>query len=269
MKQLKSSLRDLREVFERGITLKDISEPLASFDADRDASDVRSFLDERDYDIVGVRLEGVAAGYARRSNLISGKLADHLEPFPIDLTISSTASLLRAFEALLESPYVFVDILGRVGGIVTRGDLQKAPVRMWLFGVISLIEMQMLRILRERHRNHSWQQLISGERLLKANAILEDRRTRNEAIDLADCLQFGDKANILVKDDTIRAILGFSSRAQAQKFFTDLQHLRDDLAHSQDIVSGNRPSTLKLIQNAEDALLKLEAFESPGDDSAA
>ena len=56
----------LRRVFTEGFTVMDIAEPLASFDAERPADDVRRFLEGHDYDLAGVRREGVVAGYLLR-----------------------------------------------------------------------------------------------------------------------------------------------------------------------------------------------------------
>ena len=59
MKQLKSSLGDLRRLFTRTITLRDIAEPLVSFDHTQLAGEVRTFMEQREFDVVGVREHGV------------------------------------------------------------------------------------------------------------------------------------------------------------------------------------------------------------------
>jgi hypothetical protein len=59
MKQLKSSLTDLRRLFARAITLRDIAEPLVSFDHGQPANEVRAFMERREYDVVGVREHGL------------------------------------------------------------------------------------------------------------------------------------------------------------------------------------------------------------------
>ena len=264
MKQLKSSLQDLREVFERGITLRDIAESLVSFDADREATEVKLFLDERNFDVVGVRRKGVIEGYALRSKLTSGSLGDHELLFPSALVLPSTDSLLRVFEIFEthpNAPQAFIDILGHVGGIITRGDLQKVPVRMWMFGVISLIEMQMLRVIRERYPDESWRGLLSNGRLGEADKMMRERRGRNEEIDLADCLQFCDKTKIIIKQEEIRSFFG--SLSKGEEFFDQIQHLRDELSHAQDIISGKRPDTIELIRKSEKVLDCLEKLELP------
>jgi hypothetical protein len=85
---------------------------------------------------------------------------------------------------LRESPRVFVVVMGHVAGIVTKGDLQKAPVRMYLFGILYLIEMQFLRLIRTVFPEEKWKSLLTEKRISEATKLLADRRQRNEAIDL-------------------------------------------------------------------------------------
>src|SRR3990172_4162054 len=242
MKHLKSSLNDLREIFEHSITVRHISEPLASFDADHPAAQVLEFMEEKDYDVVGVRKNGLVSGYVRREDLSledGDKVGDHLVTFEPNEMLSETTPLVNVFEVLRNSPRAFVLIFGQVGGIVTKGDLQKAPVRMWLFGLISLIEMQLLRIIRDYYPDGSWKPLISSkDRLANAETLLADRR-RNEAIDLADCLQFCDKCDIVLKSVELRHLIGFNSKASGNRILKSLEKLRNDLAHSQPIKTGN------------------------------
>ena len=129
---------------------------------------------------------------------------------------------------------------------------------MWLFGLISLIEMQLLRIIRDYYPDDSWKHKISENgRLKKAEDLFEKRRQRNEAIDLADCLQFCDKRDIVLKSDELCRLLGFDSTATCEQL-KSLEDLRNELAHSQDIITGNRPRIVDLVGQAEDILRKCE-----------
>jgi len=156
------------------------------------------------------------------------------------------------------TPRVFVTAWDKPGGIVTFGDMQKAPVRMWLFGLITLTEMQMLRIIRAYYPDDCWRAKLRTERLEYAERILEDRRRRNEGVDLADCLQFCDKRELIVRDEALRQRLGATSRRQLEKDLVDLEHLRDDLAHAQDILVGRRETLLPLARKVTDMLRRWE-----------
>ena len=264
MKHLKSSLNDLRELFEHSITVRHISEPLASFDADHPAAQVLEFMEEKDYDVVGVRKDGLVSGYVRKEDLSledGNKVGVHLVTFEPKELLSETIPLVNVFEVLRNSPRAFVLILGQVGGIVTKGDLQKVPVRMWLFGLISLIEMQLLRIIRDYYPDGSWKLLglISSERLDGAEKRLAELRKRNEAIDLADCLLFCDKRNIVLKSDELWQLIGFDSKTSGEKILTSLEtDLRNILVHPQDIITGNWPGIVDLAAQAEEILIKCE-----------
>jgi hypothetical protein len=258
VKHLKSSLRDLRRIFERSITVRDIAEAFASFDATQAAHEVRQFMEAREFDVVGVRREGLPAGYIRRTDLSTGTLSDHITSFDNQVLLPENASLLRAFEALRTTPRFLVTVMDQVWGIVTRGDLQKTPVRMWLFGLISLLEMQLLRLIRLYYPDDQWKSQISEGRMAQAVSILEDRRRRNEAIDLADCLQLADKRTIVAKTDSLKSLLGFPSRAKADETLGALEQLRNDLAHAQDVIAGRWPYIVDLAETAEDLLRRCE-----------
>lgn len=259
MKQLKSSLGDLRRLFARTITLRDIAEPLVSFDHGQPAAEVRAFMEQREYDVVGVREHGVVTGYVIRSALDSGNIGAHRRPFGQDEVLPDSEPLLAAFAALREHRHLFINVLGHVGGIITRGDLQKAPVRLWLFGLLSLLEMQMLRVVRERYPSDSWSPLLTEERAAGARRVYEERRRRNEENDLSDCLQLGDKACIVMKDPMLFGLTGFESKRSLEIFFNEVNTLRNALAHANDILNGRWPALADLVTNLETILARLEA----------
>ncbi len=68
MKHLKSSLPDLRQVFERSVSSRYIAESFISFDAQRHAPEILAFMEGKDFDIVGVRQNGAVEGYVRRAD---------------------------------------------------------------------------------------------------------------------------------------------------------------------------------------------------------
>jgi len=256
MKQLKSSAEDLREIFDNNITVRHIAESLCSFDKEANANEIKNYMCEVDYDVVGVRDKGIVAGYAERAEIIQGVLGDYIKGFNNSELLTDTASLINALEVLKNSDRVFVSSFGEVSGIITRGDLQKQPVRMWIFALISLIEMQMLRIIRICFSEDQWGDSLGG-RIEKAKTIYNQRKNINEAIDLADCLQLCDKSKILSESKEICRKLGYSKK-QFKKFMGRLNKLRDNLAHSQDVITGNWPGIINLISDSEKLLKKCE-----------
>jgi hypothetical protein len=262
MKHLKSSLTNLRELFERTVTVSQIAEPLVSFDAGKPGADVRALMEQRDYDVVGVRTDGLVTGYVIRAELTDGNIGALRRDIGEGHQVRESEPLLSAITLLRSQRYVFVRVLGQVGGIITRGDLQKTPVRLWLFGLLSLLEMQMQRTLLRQYPADAWTALLSESRLASARRIFDERQRRNEAIDLSDCLQLCDKAAIL-KEDLF--VLGkFESRARLSQFLNDIERLRNALAHANDILNGRWPELVDLVTDMESVLGGLElANEGP------
>jgi len=258
MKHLKSSLKDLRHFFDQAITAREIAEPLVSFDGNHKAQSVSKFMTDHSFDVIGVRKNGTVVGYVRVQDLDQGLIGDYLIPFSEDNVIPGSSPLLEAVQCLKSRSEVFVTLLGQVGGIITCGDLQKTPVRMWLFGLISMIEMQMLRLIREAFPGGGWEHLINENRHSKAQVIFSDRRKRNAETDLLDCLQWCDKDTIVFQDADLTSLFGFSNKKSGKATLKELEELRNDLAHAQDIITGRWPALADLTLEAESLLERLE-----------
>lgn len=97
--------------------------------------------------------------------------------------IAESTPLLDVLPILRDNQRIFVLERNQVTGIVTRGDLQKAPIRMLLFGLISLFEMNLQKIIRIYYPYESWENLLSKKRIENVKDLLVERKKRNEAID--------------------------------------------------------------------------------------
>ncbi len=263
MKQLKSSLQDLKDLFEESITAGRVAEPFASFDSSADAHEVHDFMKQKDFDVVGVRQGGLVCGYVNRYDLGGGKLSKYRVTVLEEDLVTEGTPLIDVFRSLRIRPWVLVAVLREPVGIVTRGDLQKIPVRMWVFGLISLVEMQFLRLIRDHYQEVQWKQMLKPDRLAKAERLLRERKRGNEAIDLADCLQFCDKRDIVLSLDQLRVDLGLESKSSGTSFLTKLERMRDNLAHAQDIMTRRWPEIVDLAERAEMLLEKCERVAAP------
>ena len=261
MKQLKSSIEDLREIFDKSVKARHITVSFCSFDESAIAQDVKVILDENAFDVVGVRTNGTINGYAYRRDLAEGKLGKYSKEFNQCELLSDNTSIPEVLEVIIKFNRVFILSFGRVAGIITRGDLQKVPIRMWLFSLISLIEMQMLRIIRKRFPENSWDKLISPGRNEKAKKFFVDNKSKNEEIDLVDCLQFCDKYTIISKTQDLLEKLQ-CDKNDFCALLKELNNLRDDLAHAQDIITADWPNIITLSKKAEEFLKTCETINS-------
>ena len=188
------SYYDIDKIFLRSLTVQDIAEPLPSFDSNSPAEDVQAAMELDHLEIVGVREGGYVTGYIKSLPSGDGPCGDYAHPIQEDQVLPGIAPLTDLVLALNRTPFLFVNLLGEVGGIVTRADLQDPPVRMWLFGLITLIEMRFLDLIELRFQDEGWQKYLSNQRLEKALALQAERQRRMQNPRLLDCLQFSDKA---------------------------------------------------------------------------
>lgn len=265
MKQLKSRIQDLRNLFEDSITIEYVAEPLKAVSAETDVTEVLDWMEAHDFDVVGVESKDGVSGYVERSSLLDqcGKCGDRQHVFHPSELIAISTPLMKLLPILQQTPRVFVLDCNRVSGILTCGDLQKAPVRMLLFGLVTLLEMNLLRLIRRHYSPDSWQKLLKRERLDIATRLWQESQARNEATDLLDYLQFCDKRELVLHHSLLLQQLGLKSKRSGEKFLKATEHLRNRLAHAQDLVAGSSWTELiSLAAEIEALLRRCEDIES-------
>jgi hypothetical protein len=262
MKPIKSSFRDLRSLFENSITVHSISEKLECCDAGEDAAVVRKRLEVLDYDVLGVKENKQISGFVERKNLGAGCCRKFLQVFHPSQLIAESTPLIDLLLILRDPPRMFVLEKNKVTSIVTKGDLKKAPVRMLLFGLITLLEMNMQRLIQIHYPNDLWQKFLWPKRLEDAERLLHERQVRDEDIGLIDCLQFLDKRLIVLRSHQIREKIKVRSKTEGELQLKAIEDLRNKLAHAQDLVGGSSwkkvidlvNSIEILIQHCEEAV---------------
>ena len=249
-----SALHSLRRVFQTAFTVHDIAEPLVSFDDSTATQEIRKYLESNQLEIVGVRKGGRVEGYLELAELGSGECGKYMKSFDETRIILDSAPLVDLVLRLKECRRLFVSLLGSVGGIVSRSDFHKPPVRMWLFGMVTLIEMRFTRLIEQQCPSESWQPFLSAARVEKARRLLEERTRRNQDLALLDCLQLSDKAQIVARNQDLRELTRFRSRRQMEEATKMLERLRNNLTHSQDIVDSDWETIVSLAENLDRVL---------------
>jgi hypothetical protein len=173
-------------------------------------------MQARGIPVVGIRTAGRVVGYVERAWLQDEACGQYQRGLTEATGLEDTAPLLKVLIGLHQKAFGFVTVLGEVGGIITRAHLQKPPVRMWLFGIVTLIEMRCSELIKRHCTGDSWQAFLSEARLQKARALLDERR-RNQTPALVDCLQFSDKGQIIARNEDIRSRTVFGSRRQVEQ----------------------------------------------------
>lgn len=198
-------------------------------------------MEQRNWDQIGFRESseqgGTVVGYFRRRDLRDlpeGLDQAPVRSFAVKELVAAGTPLRACLPRLIDWSRLFV--LGATGveSVVTLADLQKQPVRIMLFGTISLLEMALSWKIKRRFPHHQWSGLLNEPRLRKAEKLHHQRHAAGHDTELADCLELCDKSDVLTHDVRGRADLGFESHKECKKFFNHLERLRDNLAHAQD-----------------------------------
>jgi hypothetical protein len=244
--------RDFKRLFAEIFTARDIAEGLLSFDADTPCKKVEQNLRHQRRDVASIRVSGSVQGYVRLSDLGAGDCADCLRHFTVDQVVPGSATFSDVIHVLTRHDYCFVTMLNSVAGVIRRDDINKPMVRMWLFGIVTIVEMGLVQLIHERFPNDGWQQQLSVGRLQKARDIQAERQRRNIYCELIDCLQLSDKGQILIEDPASMQRLGFETKGAAKRVVKELESLRNHLAHAQDIVVHDWAQIARLSMRMEE-----------------
>jgi predicted transcriptional regulator len=237
---LRTTLDTLSKIFVDEITAKFIAEELEPCEREDDSDKIRALMEEKDYDVYGIITDGAIYGYVERDELKGGPCKQYEKIFHPAELVSDSTPLVDVFIVLREEPRVFVLYSNHVEGIVTRADLQKGPVRLMLYALTALLEVHLQRLIYMLHGDGTWDKLLKPVRLSKARDFHKKLADRNESIDLISCLQFIDKANMLMKSSRSAKVLKhlkLDKREAAEIFFDEARQLRDNLAHSHDLTT--------------------------------
>ena len=240
--QIAFAQRRAMKIFGENFCAQDIAEPLRSFDRDSHPDSLIQTFDQSLTGVFGIRDQGLVSGYVRRDDLVddAGGVGNVARAFARGQVLAAKTSLNDVVQVLTRYEYCFVSIMDGVAGVISRKDMEKPVVRMWLFGIVTMMEMNISEYIHTRLAD-KWQSHCSQSRLKKARELQTERLRLGQSVDLLDCLQLTDKAKIFIASADDVEQLGFSSRGEADKFARQLEGLRNHLAHGQLIADSNWP----------------------------
>ncbi|WP_040209202.1 hypothetical protein [Neobacillus jeddahensis] len=237
----------LRAMYEKNLSVDLLAEDIYTCALDDHSLRIKNEMIERDYDVYGVKDKGKITGYILREELFEGRVEDFYRQFRMEDLISDSTSLIELLDFLRERKYVFILEKNKVCKIVTIADLQKQPIRMLAFSLISLLEMLLISLIREACSEDNWKVKLSEDRLGKAEEMLKKRSEKNEALTLLDNIQLGDKGTIVRKTPHLIKQLGFDSTTKCKEFFKNIEVLRNNTAHAQEEIYHDYQELIDII----------------------
>ena len=256
-------LSELRSVLGAKIGARAILEPVQCCPAGALATEMRELLGWRGFDVAGVMNDpiGPVIGFVIAKELSEGTVENHKKPLSVEHLISDATPIADLLRVLRAKERAFVLVGPEVKGIVTLADLNKPPIRVYLFGLVSLLEMHLRFWIRDGYPDGSWKEHLKEKRIENANKLHAERQKLNQQIDLLDCLQVCDLSDLLLSNEKLWKRLGIESKGKGDELLRESEKLRDRLAHSQqDLVEGT--TWRELIDLVE----KMEALVHRSDD---
>jgi len=253
--------KEIRNLFEN-VTIRSVYEPLRACRLEEDAIEIAELLRKRHFDVVGVKEPERPITLFVRANTLNkgGTVRDHAENIAVEDLISDATPLAKMFSLLGSRHYFFVLVGGAVSGIVTRADLNKPPARIYLFGLISLLEMHLVFWIRKEFGDR-WKEHVKRDRMAEAIKLFAERRKKGQELDLCECLQFCDKAALIMSSDDLCRLFSIAGTKSGEKIFRRIQSLRDLLAHGQTNLAEDYSweELSRVVRWMEDALEKSDA----------
>lgn len=230
----------LKQIFVDNVTAKYIYEPLLSCPANSTSILAKSELRRRDFDVAGVKefKNGEVIGFVVADEIGDDDFKTYIKKIEHGLLISDSTPLAELFSILSKKDFVFVVYGNNISGIITRADINKPPVRVYIFGIISLLEMHLNLWINHFYPSESWFDKIPPDRIIKAKSLYEQRKGNNQELTLLECLQLCDKRNLLKDADGFIVFFNFTKN----KFVTLIElmeKIRNEIAHSQNSIISN------------------------------
>lgn len=252
----------LKRIFIDNVTAKTIYEPLFCVPADSRVEYAKDALKIQGFDVAGVKEteSGEVIGYVITDELKEGEVKEYLKNIDPELLISDSTPIADIFTTLINRDFSFILYGKHIIGIITKADVNKPPVRIYLFGIISLFEMHLNSWINHFYPGDSWELEVSEKRIRDAHDIYKKRKGNNQDLSLLECIQLCDKRDLLVKSEDFREDFDIS-RKQFDSFVKQVEKIRNELAHSQNSIISNTdwPVFVETVSRLEDFLIKSDA----------
>ena len=230
----------LKQIFIDNVTAKSIYEPLLCCPLESDAFSAKETLVTREFDVAGVKetRKGPVIGYVVTQEIGDNPFEKYIKDFHFEYLISDSTPIAEIFAVLSKKQYTFVVYGNDITGIITKADVNKPPVRIYVFGIISLLEMHLNSWINHYYPDSSYVAEIDKARMEDATKIYEQRKGNNQELSLLECLQFCDKRDLLLNNAEFLEIFDFSKK-KFDTFIKRAEKVRNELAHSQNSIISN------------------------------
>ena len=164
---------------------------------------------------------------------VSGIVRDNMDKLSDANLIGANASILDFLSEVSSRPFRLLVSGKRIDGLVSWSDLQKLPVRVALFGLITGLEIVMSAAIRSKYpTGDGWLCHLSPGRRTMVRANIEESHENDSDVDALLFTQISDKGTILLRK--FKSWDLGESQGELRGHFSQIRKLRDKLAHAND-----------------------------------
>jgi hypothetical protein len=228
-----------------GIPVRIIGEPLVSLGKHEPYMNAVEKMKRNHFDAVGVAdTAGRVIGYVDAKGDSAGTCGDksHLHTIEPGTLVTDGMPLTEAAPIVARRRRVFILDKDRTAMIVTRADLQKAPVRMMIFGIVTVMEIHLTELLRQTWLGDTWADC--GPFTAKQAKAIRDRfhraEARDEETDVFDGMTLNEKSVLAGSTGIVVEALNMSGPDDLESSLIKVRQLRNAVAHSKSLVTSNR-----------------------------
>lgn len=263
-------LNDIVAVLDHGITAKSIASSISSsaMQSDRKVHEARDLMKMLGFDRVAVARSATIIGYVDAEHL-SRDIADdpvglHARPFEPELLVSDETPLPSVLRRMQDQPAVFVVGSGGVDGIITHADLEKQCMRIYLFGLVSLLEQELCKTMDGLSYQEVLATLDSGSPRDSFERNFDQKKAAGEELAPVYYTTLNTKRDLIMSHDKYWRLMGPSRSAVVEKL-GNVVKLRNALDHV-NLLTGSISSWSSLcaaIDNVTDIIGCLELTPQP------
>jgi hypothetical protein len=228
-----------------GIPVWIIGEALVSLGKHEPYANAVEKMKRDHFDAVGVTdAAGRVIGYVDAKGNSAGTCGDksRLRTIEPGTLVTDAMPLTEAAPIVARRRRVFILDKDRTSMIVTRADLQKAPVRMMIFGIVTVMEMHLTELLRRMWSGDTWADC--GPFTAKQAKAIRDRfhqaEARDEETDVFDGMTLNEKSALAGSTGILVEALNMNGPDDLESSLIEVRQLRNAVAHSKSLVTSNR-----------------------------
>ena len=189
----------------------------------------------------------------------SQTVENFFQPISEKLIIGGNSSIIDFIKNIKEEPFKLVISKNKVSGFVTFSDLQKIPVRVSIFSLITELEIAISTFISNKFDNDNhWMKLLSKGRKEKINLKISQIKENDNYVSKIIFTELSDKLDIILK----LKLLKLSGKVQ-KKYFEEITKIRNKVAHSSDYADSREncndtSKTINFISNLLDDISNLK-----------